>query len=213
MRLGFIYFLRRADGLIKIGYTSDFSKRQRHLTKAHGPLEVIRVINGDKLREQRLHYQFEALNQFGEWFRDDGRIVELIHALPDGDEFEVFPTEAKRRFAEGEHRLVAEASRLARELIKSRGVRLGISTGRAAKLISSELGISFWIFETIVKGRGQTISAHALDILRRALPKELLEHRDELMAEVHAVENDLPSPMMARLEAAKSNQKAARAMR
>lgn len=57
MKMGKVYFLRRADGLIKVGFTTNLKVRLAALTRSHGPLQIIRVINGDLQREHQVHAQ------------------------------------------------------------------------------------------------------------------------------------------------------------
>lgn len=69
-----------ASGLLKIGKSSDILTRLRSLSVGSGArLELIAEIDRDI--EASLHEEFSHLRVFGEWFRDDGSIVEKAKQL------------------------------------------------------------------------------------------------------------------------------------
>jgi hypothetical protein len=68
-RKGVVYYLRRADGLIKIGTTGDYRKRLGDLTREHGPLSLLAVQQGYAAEEDEMHKRFAHLRVTGEWFR------------------------------------------------------------------------------------------------------------------------------------------------
>ena len=65
-----IYFLRRADGDIKIGTTIDFKMRLVPLESKYGKLELLGVVDGGVAEEKQLHVQFAAFRRCRtEWFQ------------------------------------------------------------------------------------------------------------------------------------------------
>lgn len=84
MKLGYCYIVQRGDGAVKIGFTTDMKNRRRLLEKDHGPLKVLRVLNGDRGREGELHKRFKSNAIGGEWFVPDAAMIEAIEALECG---------------------------------------------------------------------------------------------------------------------------------
>jgi hypothetical protein len=71
-----IYFLRRADGAIKIGFSSDVLKRKTSLEVEHGSLELRGVIEGGRHEEKLLHRDSaEYRVKCTEWFSPDSKIL------------------------------------------------------------------------------------------------------------------------------------------
>ena len=68
-----VYFIRaHPDGPVKIGFTANIALRIESLqTASHQPLDLLRVIPGDKRAEKWLHTKYAALRINGEWFRYD----------------------------------------------------------------------------------------------------------------------------------------------
>lgn len=74
-----VYFLRARDGLVKIGVTSNVTRRKWLLQNAHGgPLEVLGTIPGGRPVESALHAVFAPYRMHGEWFRLPDEIVDSI---------------------------------------------------------------------------------------------------------------------------------------
>lgn len=64
-----IYFAKRSDGRIKIGFTGrPVDRRLRDLATAAGPLELIGTLAGDKAVEHALHVRFARQRADGEFF-------------------------------------------------------------------------------------------------------------------------------------------------
>lgn len=63
-----IYFLKRADGLVKIGTTTNFYRRLSQLEKEHQQLDILGWQAGDKATEKSLHKRFASLRIINEWF-------------------------------------------------------------------------------------------------------------------------------------------------
>lgn len=76
-----VYFIRRADGFIKIGTTACLTRRLAQLKAEHGPdLTVLAVIDGGPAREGGLHFRFSHLRADGEWFRPGDDILAFIES-------------------------------------------------------------------------------------------------------------------------------------
>lgn len=77
-----IYFLRRADGAIKIGTTEKYYTRLSDLIKRHGDLELLGVMEGDREKEQEVHRRFAhaRLNnkRKTEWFQSCQELLDYI---------------------------------------------------------------------------------------------------------------------------------------
>jgi hypothetical protein len=77
-----IYFLRRADGAIKIGTTEKCYARRSDLAKQHGNLELLGVMEGGREEEQALHNKFSHARLKGshktEWFNSCQELLDYI---------------------------------------------------------------------------------------------------------------------------------------
>jgi hypothetical protein len=73
-----VYYLRRGDGLIKIGTTHRARSRFSTLAKEHGPLQVLLTHSGGYERERELHEKFADLAAGGEWFIARKRLTDWI---------------------------------------------------------------------------------------------------------------------------------------
>lgn len=76
-----VYFLRRRDGLIKIGRTSQFAKRLKTLELEHGPLEFLGAVDGWRVWEHEVHRAFAVEREWREWFRPSRDLWALIRCL------------------------------------------------------------------------------------------------------------------------------------
>ena len=74
-----IYFIRRSDGAIKIGYSSNVVSRKSSLQAQHGTLELLGVAQGSQTEELTLHKRF-AQSRIGraEWFHPSPDILSYI---------------------------------------------------------------------------------------------------------------------------------------
>lgn len=76
-----IYFLRRKDGVIKIGFTDMLGERLTHLRVKYPSIELLGRMEGDRQTEYGLHRRFEEyLIEGREWFTDCPSIQEYIAA-------------------------------------------------------------------------------------------------------------------------------------
>lgn len=205
---GKIYFLRRADGLVKIGYTDNLKRRMSSLTRSHGTLEVLRVINGDRRRERQIHHQFVHLNEFGEWFRATDHLIVAIGALEEGPAVAVASSDRKRMWMAGETEMAEKAKEMCVQLIITRAARFGTTNQDAMSAIEDEHGIPFSTMDHLRRGKSITVSAFTFKRLKECLIEELTAHRNELLASAEAVERgEFPEALAARLAAAKGQAK------
>jgi len=76
---GFVYFLRRADGDIKIGWASNVARRVAQLRcKLAEDLEILGSFPGSFRSEALLHDRFSADRRDGEWFAASSDLLEVI---------------------------------------------------------------------------------------------------------------------------------------
>ncbi len=73
-----IYYLRRADGAVKIGTSTEFGRRAGDLTGEYGKLELLLTHCGDYPREKETHRQFADLALGREWFRAEEPLLSWI---------------------------------------------------------------------------------------------------------------------------------------
>lgn len=73
-----IYYVLRADGLIKIGTTTNLANRLTALRSEHGKLDVLLTHCGDHKRERMMHAKFRELRVTGEWFRPHSLFFEFM---------------------------------------------------------------------------------------------------------------------------------------
>lgn len=70
-----VYFLRRGDGAIKIGFTVNLKSRMADISNGAGPLEVVATFAGGRQLEKLLHSHFAEHRLHGEWFSPDETIL------------------------------------------------------------------------------------------------------------------------------------------
>jgi hypothetical protein len=77
-----VYFLRREDGMIKIGVTGGYRHRLSSLQREHGPLRLLLAYAGTRREEREAHRQFarERIRR-SEWFRPELRLLLEIQRL------------------------------------------------------------------------------------------------------------------------------------
>lgn len=191
-----IYFLQRADGLIKIGTSRDFPSRLAQLTASHGMLGVVRLINGDARRERSLHRKFKAFHEYGEWFRDErGALTALISALPEGDELTT--ERSDKEWMAGEAALMAEVREKVEDLVATRMQRAGLKFDAALAAVTADYGFRKFFLHHIRIGRATTISAYGLKRLKDAYLAELVAALAHYRAEIAAMPADDDEEMLA----------------
>lgn len=194
MKTGQLYFLRRGDGLIKVGYTGKFKDRLAVLTRSHGPLEIIRVINGDRRREVQLHAAFAKWNEFGEWFRDSADLRCAIAELSEGTAVSLTETEAKRQWKEGDERYTQIAKEKVERLLLIRRQRSGSTDKDCIEALAAEYGIQANFMIRLLAGRTIAVGAYPFALIEKSLLSEMTAFRDQLLTEVALVEAGQPLP-------------------
>jgi hypothetical protein len=181
-----IYFLQRADGLIKIGTTTDFRSRLTVLTKSHGMLAVLRIVNGGRKREGALHRRFKRFHEYGEWFRSEhGALEALIEGLEEGDELLVGQSDAQTEWQAGEAEVMRDAQAKIAVMIKARMDRTMEDRSTAMAALTAEYGFSPW-FLWHARKKGSSITAYAYQRVREAYVTELRELLAQLNREIAA---------------------------
>lgn len=187
-----IYFLQRADGLIKIGTSTDFRARLAQLTKQHGMLGIVRVINGDQKLERSLHNKFKRFHAYGEWFRPgrEGELIAAIGALPDGDEVAVLKSEAAADWEAGERALIDQLRAKVDALIQVRSQRTGLGREVSLTAISEDYGFPRNLLPHLRK-RASTVSFYAANKIAEAYAAELRLALDHYRAEIDRAQDDV----------------------
>jgi hypothetical protein len=75
---GYTYFVQRADGLIKIGFSARPQSRVKALSRQFGGLEILAIVSSDFAGEFETHQRFDALRVDGEWFQPEQPLLEFI---------------------------------------------------------------------------------------------------------------------------------------
>jgi Meiotically up-regulated gene 113 len=79
-----VYYLHRpADGLIKIGTSTDHKTRFGDLRREHGPLRLLLAYPGTRAEETAAHGRFYALRVEGEWFRPELPLLKAVLQMRD----------------------------------------------------------------------------------------------------------------------------------
>lgn len=74
-----IYIIQDSQGLIKIGHSTNVSKRIKHLQTAHGvKLKLLASAIAPSYIEKRLHKMFFFHRKSGEWFSCSYNLIKLI---------------------------------------------------------------------------------------------------------------------------------------
>lgn len=77
-----VYYVQRADSLIKIGYTGrPLQYRLSALRREHGPLEVLATHKGGRDAEDAQHKRFKDCRVTGEWFRPEPELLAHIERI------------------------------------------------------------------------------------------------------------------------------------
>lgn len=86
-RRSVVYFARRDDGAIKIGFTSDVQRRLREIRKEERLTStpvLLATFDGDKRLELMLHERYARHRIDGEWFHPSEELEALIDCLARG---------------------------------------------------------------------------------------------------------------------------------
>jgi hypothetical protein len=78
-----IYFIRAANGAIKIGYSVNPVARLATMqTGSPVHLELVAVVTGTQRDEKALHAQFAEHRISGEWFEPAPALIAMVNSLP-----------------------------------------------------------------------------------------------------------------------------------
>lgn len=190
MKTGRVYFLQRHDGLVKIGFTTNLDQRIRDLSSAHGPLAVLRVLNGDKRLERKLHQRFKELREYGEWFRGEPYLVRFAKTVTDGEAVFISLTERHKRWREGEQAVTDEAMKIADKLVANVKARHSISRDAALAYIEDTYGIGVGFMRNMISGKAASISAYGLQRLSSATHDELMAYRRDILDQMERAETE-----------------------
>lgn len=80
-----VYFIRAGEhGPVKIGVAADPARRMVNLqTSNSSPLQIIRLLDGHRADERRIHDLFADRRLAGEWFAFDPSMLEADLVIPD----------------------------------------------------------------------------------------------------------------------------------
>lgn len=70
-----VYFVRRADGMVKIGRTKDVDRRMNEIRVACPEAVLLATCVGDRALEYRLHQRFHDAHSAGEWFHPTADVL------------------------------------------------------------------------------------------------------------------------------------------
>lgn len=189
MSLHQIYFLQRADGLIKIGTSHNFPVRLAHLTKSHGMLGVLRLVHGGAKRERQLHTKFKRFHEYGEWFRDErGALTTLIMALPLGEPLPASSADAE--WAAGEAAMMVDVRATIESMLQDRCARTGLKQEAALAAITADYGFRKWFLTHVRNGRASTLSAYAFRKIKEAHLSEMQTSLDFYRGEIAKMKAD-----------------------
>lgn len=78
-----VYFIQRADGLVKIGFSHSPQLRLSQLKTQHGcGMTLLATTQGARLKEAELHKKFAEDRVAGEWFHPSDQLMQFIKSLP-----------------------------------------------------------------------------------------------------------------------------------
>lgn len=81
-RKSLVYLAQRADGLIKIGWSSDVERRVRELRRdSRSAVELLACFPGDKPDELALHALFADLRVEDEWFHPGAALLAFLESM------------------------------------------------------------------------------------------------------------------------------------
>lgn len=81
---GYVYLMKDASGLYKIGATAHLEKRIEQIKSTNPTIQLVRFAESEDPMslERRLHHHFSEKRDHGEWFRlDESDVVEIGRVL------------------------------------------------------------------------------------------------------------------------------------
>lgn len=77
-----VYFIAADNGLVKIGFASDFRSRLGRLYNGSPvPLTPLAVVRGGRVEEREYHARFKLWRRHGEWFELTDELEEEIDRI------------------------------------------------------------------------------------------------------------------------------------
>jgi hypothetical protein len=73
-----VYYVRRADGMIKVGTSRKAATRLAALAREHGQLALMAIQAGGHKEESAVHRKFRELHIGGEWFHPELPLLQHI---------------------------------------------------------------------------------------------------------------------------------------
>lgn len=74
-----VYFIKRPDGCIKIGYSHDPIQRKSQLqTQYECEMTLLATIKGARIKEREMHEHFASFRVSGEWFEPSDELISFI---------------------------------------------------------------------------------------------------------------------------------------
>lgn len=201
-----IYFIQRADGLIKIGYSSNLASRLDQIRKSHGDVVVLKVINGDQRREREIHYQFDQHREYGEWFRPDTAVVDAINAIHDGSQITFRKSQSRKTWEEYERSIAADVLANAKRLYSLFYVPGRDNQESTIARICDRHGIPVWPFKHLLSGRCDKPTAALSDRIRSAIKAEHEQRIEQLkleLASLAAVDDSPEADLLGEIDALK----------
>lgn len=85
-----VYFIQAPSGLIKIGRSTDVTRRKKALQLAHGErLKLLGAVPGGAILEREFHDRWASLRQTGEWFKPAPDLLADIKRTLDAPQFDL----------------------------------------------------------------------------------------------------------------------------
>lgn len=180
---GYVYFVRRSSGLIKIGFSTTPTIRLRAIENGLGEsIAILAVVEGSRKLERHLHDRFAAGRDVGEWFKSSPDLLRTIDALDAGtyvfDNGDAPPKPKlnthQDRYAKLEDGLMA-MNRKTRQQVR--------------RDLAGPLNISEFTLRGIAEGRSAVYVDQA-DRISAAYAKYLRQHIELLARELETTERD-----------------------
>lgn len=149
-----IYFIR-SSGLIKIGYSQDVRRRVGQvIANQLGGGEYLGYMAGDRIVERHLHDRFAAHRQFGEWFRVNDDLIQLIGIVADPGYPDSEKRDPKSVLRQMDEKMVERCSTFISEYFT--GLR---KTPATTEVLAGTLGMSVARLDAIYAGVVDHVSA------------------------------------------------------
>jgi hypothetical protein len=76
----YVYFIQeKAGGPIKIGFSKDPQKRLSEIQTGYPrELMILAIMPGGRVQEREIHRRFGMNRMFGEWFKDDEKLMKFV---------------------------------------------------------------------------------------------------------------------------------------